>query len=103
MVTGERSALVETPSPEAEEGQPKIMLGETDREGVYAVFQSETANWEWRLIDEEAVAYGGDVFGSRIETEDAVERTRNNIEDAGLLEINHPAFRLHQFEDEEWH
>ncbi len=103
VVTGERSALVETPSPEAEEGQPEIMLGETDRDGVYAVFQSETANWEWRLIDEEAVADGGDVFASRIETEDAVERTRNNIEDAGLLEINHPAFRLHEFEDAEWH
>lgn len=103
VVTGERSALVETPSPEAEEGQAGIMLGETDREGVYAVYQSETANWEWRLIDEEAIADGGEAFASRIETVDAVERTKDHIEDAGLLEINHPAFRLYEYDDGEWH
>ena len=103
VVTGERSALVETPSPEAEEGQPSIMLGETAREGVYAVFQSETANWEWRLIDEEAIADGGGAFASRIETEDAVERTQAHIEDAGLLEINTAAFRLYEYDGEDWH
>ena len=103
VVTGERSALVETPAPEAEEGQADILLGETDRDGVFAVFQSATANWEWRLIDEEAIADGGETFASRIETEDAVERTRGKIGDAGLLEINHPAFRLYEDEETEWH
>ena len=103
VVTGERSALVETPSPEAEEGQPEVMLGEADRGGVYTVFQSETANWEWRLIDEEAIADSSAPFNSRIETEDAVERTKAHIEDAGLLEINHPAFRLYEYDEAKWH
>ncbi|WP_254278943.1 DUF1508 domain-containing protein [Haloarcula marina] len=100
VVTGERSYFSET-AEGTEYDHPDIMIGETDRGGLFAVFKRGT-EWTWRLIDQSAVAAGTESFLSRIEAEDRVETVKEQVSAAGLLEIKHAAFRLYEASADTW-
>ncbi|WP_123535094.1 DUF1508 domain-containing protein [Halosimplex salinum] len=100
VVTGERSYFSETTVGHEYE-HPDIALGKTDRGGLFAVFKRGT-EWNWRFIDQNAVAGSTGSFLSRLEAEERVEAVKEQVADAGLLEIKHAAFRLYESGDGEW-
>ncbi|SFS08857.1 Uncharacterized conserved protein YegP, UPF0339 family [Halomicrobium zhouii] len=100
VVTGERSYFSETTAGH-EYDHPDIMIGETDRGGLFAVFKRGT-EWTWRLIDQSAVASSTEEFLSRIEAEDRVDAVKEQVAAAGLLEIKHAAFRLYESGSDAW-
>ena len=102
VVTGERSALIETETgAEAAGDQSQVLLGETVHGALFAVFNTG-AQWTWRLIEEEAIADTQDQYLTRLETEDRVETVKSQIADAGMLEIRGAAFRLYETDSDLW-
>ncbi len=100
VITGERSYFSETThGPQFE--HPEIMIGETDRGGLFALFKRGT-EWTWRFIDQAAVAGSTDSFLSRLEAEERVETVKKQVESAGLLEIKNAAFRLYESAEGTW-
>jgi len=100
VITGERSYLSETTEGHEYE-HPGIMIGETDRGGLFAVFKRGT-EWTWRFIDQSAVAGSTKTFLSRLEAEERVESVKSQVADAGLLEIKNAAFRLYESGEGIW-
>lgn len=82
-------------------GHPDIMIGEADQAGHFTVYR-QARDWTWRLIDEAAIASSADGFLSKLETQERVDRIKEKVEEAGLLEITHAAFRLYQSGEEGW-
>jgi uncharacterized protein YegP (UPF0339 family) len=76
-----------------------VLLGEATRDGVFAVFPSN-GGWRWRFVEQAAIADGA----HRLESADAVaaelETVKEKVADAGLLEVNHAAFRIYKGVDE---
>jgi len=100
VITGERSYFAAAREVLGQE-HPDIMLGRTDRGGLFTVF-NRGSDWTWRLIDQSAVAASTSGFLSRLETEDRVERVKETVEEAALFEITHAAFRLYQAGEDRW-
>lgn len=100
VITGERSYFAAAREVLGQD-HPDIMLGRTDRGGLFTVF-NRGADWTWRLIDQEAIAASPDGFLSRLETEDRVDRVKDTVDDAALLEITHAAFRLYRAGENRW-
>jgi len=100
IVTGKRSYFTETSGGPKYE-HPKIMVGEADRGGLFALFKRGT-EWTWRFIDQSAVAASTGTFLSRLEAEDRVEAIKEEVAGAGLLEIKHAAFRLYESASGTW-
>lgn len=100
VVTGERSYFSET-TVGHEYDHPDIALGKADRGGLFAVFKRDT-EWSWRFIDQNAVAGSTSSFLSRLEAEQRVDAVKEQVADAGLLEIKHAAFRLYESGDGGW-
>ncbi len=101
VITGERSYLSATAAEGHEYDHPRIMIGETDRGGLFAIFK-RGREWTWRFIDQTAVAASTTDFLSRLETEERVEAVKAQVADAGLLEIKHAAFRLYESAEGTW-
>ncbi|MDY6819068.1 MAG: DUF1508 domain-containing protein [Halobacteriales archaeon] len=101
IITGERSVLGETAEVEAADEQPPIILGDTLHGASFAVFH-DGDRWTWRLIEEEAVADTDDRYQSRIETEDRVDHVKDQIELAGMLDMEGAAFRLYETDESRW-
>jgi uncharacterized protein YegP (UPF0339 family) len=100
VVTGERSYLSETTEGH-EYDHPDIMIGESDRGGLFAVFKRGT-EWTWRFIDQSAVAGSTSTFLSRLEAEERVDAVKDLVANAGLLEIKTAAFRLYEEREGGW-
>ncbi|MHB9286563.1 DUF1508 domain-containing protein [Halobacteriales archaeon Cl-PHB] len=100
VITGERSYFSETTEGHKYE-HPDIMIGETDRGGLFALFKRGT-EWTWRFIDQSAVATSTASYLSRLEAEERVETVKDQVANAGLLEIKHAAFRLYESGQERW-
>jgi len=100
VITGERSYFSETAhGPQYD--HPEIMIGEADRGGLFALFKRGT-EWTWRFIDQAAVAGSTTSFLSRLEAEERVDVVKEQVANAGLLEIKNAAFRLYESADETW-
>ncbi|HKJ59341.1 MAG TPA: YegP family protein [Halobacteriales archaeon] len=100
VVTGERSYF--TAAREAMgQDHPDVMIGEATRGGLFTLFQ-RGGDWTWWLLDQSAIAASSDGFLSRLETEDRVDRIKEKVEEAALLDITHAAFRLYQAGEDRW-
>jgi len=100
VVTGERSYFSETVHGPRYD-HPDIMIGEADRGGLFALYKRGT-EWTWRFIDQAAVAGSTTSFLSRLETEERVDLVKEQVANAGLLEIKNAAFRLYESADGTW-
>jgi len=100
VVTGERSLLFRQEY-EREEEYPDVMVGEGLRDGLFSVYRS-AEEWNWRLVEQEALASGNQGFVSKLEADEAVERTKRQIADAGVMEIKNAAFRLYEAAEGRW-
>ncbi len=58
IITGEKGLFVE---PELGIGgdEPPILLGEATRDAFFAIFETPSKEWTWRMIQREAIAEGG--------------------------------------------
>lgn len=99
IITGERSYFAAAREALGQE-YPDIMLGKTDRDGAFTIYQG--SDWTWRFIDQAAIAASSNSFLSRLETEDRVDTIKEKVQAAGMLEITHAAFRLYQTEADGW-
>lgn len=99
-VTGNRRLLDEPAGAKAGD-RPAIMLGDALRGATFAVFRDD-GHWTWRLIEEDAVAETIDRYGSWPETEDQVERVKDQIAGAGMLDIEGALFKLYEGADGRW-
>jgi uncharacterized protein YegP (UPF0339 family) len=105
VVTGRRPLLLEEePADELawvvdEEDERRevseVLLGESTRDGVFAVFPSD-GGWRWRFVEQAAVADSTLDYETQNDAEMALETVREKVAAAGLLEVNHAAFRLYQ-------
>ncbi|AQL42213.1 hypothetical protein BV210_05570 [Halorientalis sp. IM1011] len=77
-----------------------VLVGEADRDGVFAVFPGESG-WHWWFVEQAAVADGTRAYDSRADAETALEGIKAKVAGASLLEINHAAFRLYRDDDED--
>jgi len=100
LLTGERSLFFESER-ERTRDYPESMVGESTQGGVFAVYE-DGKQWTWRLLEQEALAGSPNTFLSRLEAEERVEAVKDRVSAAGLLEINHAAFRLYQAEADRW-
>ena len=98
VLTGEKSFFF-TGEHVREGDHPAVMIGEATRGGLFAVY-NDGARWTWRLLEQGALAGGVEEYLSRLETEEAVERVREKVRQARLLEITHAAFRLYETADD---
>ncbi|WP_424019863.1 DUF1508 domain-containing protein [Halorientalis pallida] len=72
-----------------------VLVGEADRDGVFAVFPGESG-WHWWFVEQAAVADGTRAYESQTDAEAALEEIKAKVAGASLLEINHAAFRLYR-------
>ncbi len=100
VITGERSYFAAAREVLGQD-HPDIMLGRTDRGGLFTIF-NRGSDWTWRLIDQAAIAESTDAFLSRLETENRVDRVKDLVDQAALLEIAHAAFRLYRVGEDRW-
>lgn len=99
VLTGQKGMLVE------EEGiteEPPIFLGDSLRDALFAVFRDENGNWTWRIVTQEAVAESDSSALTRPDAESAIERLKDQIGSASLLEITTAAFRMYQTAEGPW-
>lgn len=102
VATGQRSALADQETEnEAAGDQSEVLLGETLRGALFAVFKMGDS-WTWRLVEEKAMADTPDQYLTRLETEDRVDSVRTQIAEAGMLEIKGAAFRLYETDGGFW-
>ena len=101
IVTGEKGLLVE---PELGIGrdEPPILLGETDRDAFFAIYETPTKEWTWRIIERDAIAESVPTASTDTDARLHVESIRETIAEAGLLDLATAAFRLYQTPDGEW-
>ena len=101
IVTGEKGLLVE---PELGIGrdEPPILLGETDRDAFFAIYETPTKEWTWRIIERDAIAESIPTASTDTDARLHVESIRETIAEAGLLDLTTAAFRLYQTPDGEW-
>ena len=100
IVTGERSYFAAATEVLGQDYQD-IMIGEADHGELFAIFK-RGSDWTWRLIDQAAIAASTEDFLSKLETEDRVDRVKDRIEGAALIEITHAAFRLYKTAEDRW-
>jgi uncharacterized protein YegP (UPF0339 family) len=100
IFTGERSLFFESEYQRSEE-YSDVAVGESLHGGQFTVFRRDDA-WEWRLLDQEAVAGSPDDYLSRLETEESVQNIKDKVAEAGLLEIKNAAFRLYEAAEDRW-
>jgi uncharacterized protein YegP (UPF0339 family) len=74
-----------------------VLVGEADRDGVFAVFPGESG-WRWWFVEQAAVADGTASYDSQADAETALEAIKAKVAGASLLEINHAAVRLYRDE-----
>ena len=75
-----------------------VLVGNADRDGVFAVFPGESG-WHWWFVEQAAVADGAQAYDSQNDAETALEEIKTKVAGASLLEINHAAFRLYRDTD----
>ncbi|MGM0591521.1 MAG: DUF1508 domain-containing protein [Halobacteriota archaeon] len=92
VLTGERSFLLER----GFEPDERFLIGDERRGGLFAVYRRNPAEWTWRLVEQEAVADGVRDFASRPDVESSIQAIKENVLEAGLMEIKHAAFRLYR-------
>ncbi|SDF19990.1 DUF1508 domain-containing protein [Halorientalis regularis] len=104
VVTGRRSYLLADEDAaamgwvvedETEARVSDVLVGEADRDGVFAVFPGESG-WHWWFVEQAAVADGTRAYDSQTDAEAALEEIKAKVAGASLLEINHAAFRLYR-------
>ncbi|MEF8831289.1 MAG: DUF1508 domain-containing protein [Halobacteriales archaeon] len=100
VFTGEKSIFF-TKEYERSQEYPDVAVGDALRGGMFSVYRDED-DWQWRLIDQEAIATNPGSFLSRLETEETVDSIREKVKEAGLLEIKHAAFRLYETGEDTW-
>ncbi|WP_435344633.1 DUF1508 domain-containing protein [Haloarchaeobius sp. HRN-SO-5] len=100
VITGEQSFYFGLDRTRSQE-YPDVMVGKENHGASVAVYRGEE-DWTWRLIEQDALATDVDSYTSRLETEERVEHVQERIAQAGLMEINHAAFRLTESVDGWW-
>jgi len=106
VLTGRRGMLVDEESPDelawVEEDDAvsphqvsTVMAGEATRDGVFAVFPSDSG-WRWWFVEQAAVADAQRRHETQEAAEDALTDVRAKVDAAGLLEVNHAAFRIYR-------
>jgi len=73
----------------------EVLLGEATRDGVFAVFPGD-GGWRWWFVEQAAIADSVTAYETQTDAEAALDTVRGKVEAAGLLEVNHAAFRLYQ-------
>lgn len=101
VVTGEKGLLVE---PELGIGsdEPPILLGEENHDAFFAVYETPTNDWAWRIVRRDAVGQTTAPTPTDTDARMAVEDVRERIGDAGLMELTTAAFRLYRTENDQW-
>lgn len=101
IITGEKGLFVE---PELGIGsdEPPILLGKATRDAFFAVFETPTNEWSWRMIHREAIAESEILARTDTDARLVVEDVREMIGAAGLLDLTTSSFRLYQTEEGEW-
>ncbi len=101
IVTGEKGLLVD---PELGIGsdEPPILLGQATRDAFYAVYETPTNDWAWRMIRRDAIAEGAEVASDDTDARLVVEDVRETIGDAGLLDLTSSSFRLYRTPEDAW-
>ena len=101
IITGERGLLVE---PELGLGsdEPPILLGNATRDAFYAVYETPTNEWAWRMIQREAMAEGASIAASDTDARLLVEDVRETVGEAGLLDLTTSSFRIYRTSEDRW-
>lgn len=101
IVTGEKGLLVK---PELGIGsdEPPILLGAADRDAFFAIYETPTNEWTWRIIERDAIAESVSTARTDTDARIQIESIRETIADAGLLDLTTAAFRLYRTSDDEW-
>jgi uncharacterized protein YegP (UPF0339 family) len=100
VVTGEKSFFFEQEYARGGE-YPPAEIGEALESGLFSVY-NDGDEWQWRLLEENALAGGADGFLSHLETEETVDTIKEMVAQAGLLEIKTAAFRLYETAEGRW-
>ncbi|WP_265108111.1 DUF1508 domain-containing protein [Halosolutus halophilus] len=72
--------------------------------GTAAADGEDTTEWQWRLVtsDREIIAGSREPCGSPEAAEDAIDRVREQANEADLIEFENAAFQVYEADDGEW-
>lgn len=101
IVTGEKALLVK---PELGIGrdEPPILLGQAVRDAFFAIYETPTNEWTWRIIERDAIAESADTEPTDTDARLSIESIKDTIGSAQLLDITAASFRLYRTPDDEW-
>ena len=100
VFTGEKSFFFESEYERSEE-YPPVEIGEALNGGMFSVYRGDE-EWEWRLIEQNAVAGSMESWLARLEAESSVDHMKDKVADARLLEIKQAAFRIYEAAEGSW-
>jgi len=100
VFTGEKSLFFRSEYQRSQE-YPAVEVGEAMHGGMFSVYK-QGEEWTWRMIEETAVAGSIDDYLSRLESEESVERIKEKVAEASLMEIKTAAFRLYEAGENTW-
>jgi uncharacterized protein YegP (UPF0339 family) len=105
---GEESTVAATPttavdsSPDARvepamrSAAESLFLGEAGEGALFAMYEEAPDGWDWRLVHQSVVAENDRTYGALGDVESAVATLKTMVDEAGLLEIRHVAFRIYR-------
>jgi uncharacterized protein YegP (UPF0339 family) len=100
VFTGEKSLFFRSEYERSQE-YPDVEVGEAIHGGMFSVYKSGE-EWTWRMIEETAVSGSVEDYLSRLEAEESVERIKEKVAEASLMEIKTAAFRLYEAGEDTW-
>ena len=73
-----------------------LFLGGAGEGALFALYEEDPDGWDWRLVHQSVVAENDRAYAGFGDVESAVGTLKSLVEDAGLLEIRHVAFRIYR-------